>query len=84
MASNIIGDIGRHISGFLVRHELALLDLEWSRMTAEDLRSASISPYAAWHVDGTGRLLGWREFAEERKNMCRELHDELSARVRRS
>ena len=39
-------------------------ELERARMTAEDLRSAAISPY---------RLLTWREFAIEQHNIVRSL-----------
>jgi len=42
--------------------------VERARMTAEDLRSAAVSPYSMW-----GCSLTWRQFAQEREAMCNHL-----------
>ena len=43
-----------------------LRELERARMTAEDSRSAMVSPYPT----NTGRDVSWREFGMERNDMC--------------
>ena len=49
-----------------------LLDMERSRMFAEDCRSAMASPYSAmaYSVPPFTRTLSWREFGIERNDRC--------------
>ena len=62
----MISDLLKEINGFAMSHQQLLLDLERARMTAEDLRVASISPYPNNLFIYPPRHLTWREFAEER------------------
>ena len=47
-----------------------LLDMERSRMFAEDCRSAMASPYSTNGVPPFTRTLSWREFGIERNDRC--------------
>ena len=51
------------------------LELERARMTAEDMRSAHVSPYCTnFHTnDPRHRRLSWREFARGREERCNHL-----------
>ena len=52
-----------------------LLEVERSRMAAEDWRGKMVSPYGTRHHtrDPRFRHLSWREFGEERNEMCDHL-----------
>ena len=61
-----------------VCQETVLLDLERARMTAEDLRSAAISPYPIFQPqDPRYRLRTWREVGIERNEMTSTLSDRM-------
>ena len=47
-----------------------LLDMERSRMFAEDCRSAMASPYSTKELPPHRRTLSWREFGIERNDRC--------------
>ena len=47
-----------------------LLDMERSRMFAEDCRAAMASPYSTNGVPPFTRTLSWREFGIERNDRC--------------
>jgi len=64
--------------------EEVIRDMERARMTAEDLRTASFSPYVTNKTPGVllrddpnWRYQTWREFAVERNETCDELLDKI-------
>ena len=53
-------------------------EVERARMVAEDIRTASISPYGLFQPgDPRYRRQTWREFAEGRVERCEELRDKI-------
>ena len=70
----------------VIQHELQpaieemMREVERARMTSEDLRAASISPYRTrTYTHGYSHCLTWREFAEDRVEQCEVLVGQMDA-----